>query len=307
MNIMSSQAWEQSAESSPEITVQIEGSALTEFYPAERVGIILLAVESLLSAALKAASPEDFNAEKLALLARFPRRGSYIQELVPIWNIATDLANKMPALIPLLPDAMNQLTYFIDLLKEILPLFASKEQPSISLVGNKGTVLINSDIHISDIHIHIDQLQGAANIAESVTEIAAQLGSGLTKVQIQGADRELAITENDVAALGNRYSKRAAKRLAKAVADIDGGSELAEREPVDATVDILSFDKHRRSGTLSVVDSDGLPTRRFRFDLADRPETKDAIVAMLQSRVRVVCRLIDVRKLELLSVAAEPE
>ena len=75
-------------------------------------------------------------------------------------------------------------------------------------------------------------------------------------------------------------------------------------EHIEAVADILSFDKVGRTGTLVILHSDQLPLERFSFELARRPETESAIVGMLQPRVRVTCRIVGRRKLELLRVEA---
>jgi hypothetical protein len=108
--------WEQIADSNPKVNLRIEGPAFSRFYPAERVGVIVLAIEKLVRFSMRAASDdEEDHLSRLELLATFPRRGSYLQELVPIWNVATEMAKLMPPLIPLIPDAIEQLKKSVEL------------------------------------------------------------------------------------------------------------------------------------------------------------------------------------------------
>lgn len=293
---------------SEHLIIRIEGPAFDDYYPAERVAQLVLALEKLLRSSTELAllSRSD-SRPKLRVLAGFPTRGSYVQELLVIWDIAHSIANAAPALIPLMPDVIEKIGEGIDLLKKLLPAFGSDEEPQISVYENNGTIVVNQNTYT----FNIGTLATTENIAEDATSIAQKLGDGINKVSIESSNgSKFSLGQEDRSSLGSPKARRAAKRLANTARRTKESLpatavEVPEPiEPVEAVVDVLSFDKVHRTGTLTVLESEGLPSEVFTFALARRPETESAIVAMLQSRARVTCRTLGKGRLELLRVEA---
>jgi hypothetical protein len=147
-------------------------------------------------------------------------------------------------------------------------------------------------------------------MAEPLIEVVRQLGNGFERVTVEDEDgKKISLDETDKAQLTDRRTKAAAKDLSQSIQRLRATRAPSAIEapkhsdkPIEAIVDILSFDKIRRTGSLMVVSSEEISQRKFTFDLARRPETESAIMAMMRSRVRVVCHLIGKRKLELLQV-----
>jgi len=285
---------------------RIDGDAFDEYYPAERVSRLSLSVEKLLSISAQAAISERTGFRpRLQILASFPKRGSYVQEFVLVWDVADNLMKSVgPALVPLLPELIPMITKGIEIAKDLLKVFASDDPPSITVTDNKGTVLINNQIHV-----HFDSFVNNGTIAEPLIDIARQLGNGFDRVTVEGTEgKQISLDEVDRESLANPRTRTAAKRLSRSAEDLKIQKKQSflhteeVEEIIEATVDILSFDKTRRTGSLTVVNSENLPRGKYSFELARRPETQEAIKAMMQPRVRVLCRTTSSRKLEILQV-----
>src|SRR5262249_54028236 len=151
---------------------------------------------------------------------------------------------------------------------------------------------------------NIGTLATTESIAELTTAIAQKLGDGISTVSVESPQGpKISFDQKDRRSLGSPRGKRAAKRLANAARrPKEPLPAILRAENLEAVVDILSFDKVRRTGTLLILQSGQLPLERFSFELARRPETESAIAAMLQPRVSVICQIVGKHKLELLRV-----
>jgi hypothetical protein len=290
---------------SEHLIIRIEGPAFDDYYPAERVAQLVITLEKLLRSSTEAILlRRNGSRPKLRVLAGFPTQGSYVQELLVVWDAAQHMANLAPAVIPLLPDVIQTIGDGIDLLKKLLPAFDSNEEPSLSVQKNNGSIVFNQNT----ITFNIGTLQTTEGIAEFATSIAQKLGDGINNVTIESPHGpKVTLDQKDRPSLGSPRGRRAAKRIAsytqrRKEALAEPAIERSER--FEAVVDILSFDKVRRTGTLAVLQAEQLPSDRFDFELARSPDGESAIVGMLQPRVRVTCRQIGKRKLELLRVEA---
>lgn len=287
------------------IIIRLEGPAFEDYYPAEQVTQIVLLLENLLKSSTEKALQElSGSRPKLRVLAGFPTRGSYVQELLVVWDVAQHFVSNMPAIMPILPEMIQKIGEGIDLLKKLIPAFDSEEEPSMSIEGNKGTIVFNQNQNTFNFDIRA--LTTAEDIAKVVTTVAQQLGDGINSVAIESPQGpKILLDKKDRSSLGSPRSRRAVKRITAASQRTKESlaiSKISDR--LEAVADILSFDKVRRTGTLAILESEQLPLQKFSFELSRRPETDSAIAAMLQPRVRVTCQVIGKQKLELLRVEA---
>jgi hypothetical protein len=316
-------------------TIEIDGEAIGDYYPAERVTQLVLEIEHAIKASAECllverraeldpsrsklkseVSRSKFKSE-VEILASFPRRGSYLQEINLTWDV---VANAAVAVMPLVPELLSKMSDAIELLKKILPLFASETPPPISVSESGDTITINGGINFNGpVNINVTNYILAGAVSGLATEIANQSGKGIDTVELREPGGEkLSIEAEDLSMLNSLASRNAVRHLVRSARDLKrqrsrylaGRSSAAPLspasppEPIEATVDILAFDKTRRSGTLKVVSSGQLAPGRYSFELARRPETERAIAAMLQPRVHVICQQVGRRKLELIQVEA---
>lgn len=290
------------AKQTEQVTLRIEGPAFEDFYPAEPVSVLVTDVERL----LRDCSGQVLRTRnravrpKIRVLANFPRRGSYVQDYRVLFEAGKALADSVLPVLPLIPDVVEMLGNLSKWLKMLLPQFENSDQkPVVSANDIYGPVTVNQN--------HYDISGGTfimlGGVAGEFTRIASKMGKEITRVNLDSEDgSSFSMGLDDAELLGSTRSRRAARKLKEAADELRKAAEAEEQEVVSATVDILSFNKERRTGKLRVISSDQLPLRTFGFELDSRPETDAAIKGMLESRVRVFLKLLSPRKLLLVSV-----
>jgi len=294
------------------ITIRIEGQAIGEFYPAEKIAKLSLQLEKLLKTSAEV-SLVDFDVlkPKVEILAGFPRRGSLLQAMQIAWNTANDLKDLAPAFLSVAPQMLSLLNDAIEFIKLELPKFSDTTPPTIVVDNTRGNVTINN----GDTYYNNSTIIVAGPLAAPLLEMYGQLGDGIDTinlsdgidspaVKIDAKDRGIADIPR-IKSAAKALARLADELIAQADKNLPANMEVVQsiaNTPAKAVVDILSFDKVHRTGKLLVVTSDILRRKRYGFDLARRPETESTIMAMLQSRVRVSCRVLGSGRLELLQV-----
>lgn len=297
------------------VHLRLQGSAFSSQYPIEDVSAILLSVNRIIRKTSNAVLGEYGSHLRLEVLATFPRRGSYVQDLVLILDSIKQGVELIPAFAPLLPQVLQNAADAFALFKELLPLLhkGADKAPSITAPDNHGVVILNTGSG----HVSVNQnvINAAAQSKEEYFEILKRLGPGITDVSVRGDDGSgFELRADDRKVIEFPKSRSTARHLANLAGELErlkSGDQmeevlqLASDAPVSGVGDIISFDKERRTGRIRLHTGSCVPAGEYHFQLARRPETEQAILGMLHEHIHVSCHVLPGKCLEILQLRAE--
>jgi hypothetical protein len=203
------------------------------------------------------------------ILASQSRKGSYIQDL----QILYDLAQPLLPLIPQLTsnEIWKSAKIAFDFLITVIKLRQNGQQLSVSAPNNQGIVIVSPSGSDQPITIHQTILKIAERSEEPYQSITSRIEKGRVD-QISAID-----------------SRKEGILLGEAEKKIFNPETKLEDTPIDIVGSIFDFNKEKNAGKIRVDPGQPIPARDYSFELIKGQDPISYILAMTKEFVLLRC------------------
>lgn len=262
------------------LAVELSGPAITDTYPFGDVVSILAHLNRIIYATHSELAGELIGEVRLEVRAAFPRRGSLIQPLEILVEVAKTAA--VPGAI-----AASQLTpgQIVQAVQDVFELFRyvwsalrAKHSVDISIPNNQGVVFVNAE-GAPPLPVTINVINAAAKAEGEIDALVGSLipnkidsmsfsQAGAQKVVLTHEDRPPDVP-------GARRVRYPLKHLARRARKTPGHQQKLQQD-LRATGEIVAFDKERRRGRIKVSGTTDLPAGEYAFKLSGQQKLQFA-------------------------------
>ena len=292
--------------------IRLSGPAVGETYPIKNVSNVLLCIDKLLESAFFVLAdskglPDRWSRLQIKVVSRFPEKGSIVFPIEIQLAAAAAATQISPQQIFDL--GKKALELFLKL-GEVFKKDNGKPGSQITVEGNNNTITIvsgNSRVTetrqvfetVERSYIELNRLPGQLT-EDAVNRMELEERPG-EKLEISAASRaKLQAFPKPIRDEVTRLLKEQQTTARGSKAVLLEAPYLAEE--MEGSGDIVSFDKSDKTGTIELSRASGIPPGRYKFRLRSTETMSSAIVAMLQSRVRIRFKAETIRRKILLNI-----
>jgi hypothetical protein len=285
---------------STEFTIVIEGPAVAQTYPLFGVSAILLSTTTILrDSAIDVIVPRLKTSGRIdiELDARFPRQGSYVQDIVlNVVEFVHQNAARVRLAIPI-PEIIKHANQTLELADRLRKFLHREKRPHVEKV-EEGTAIVAGD---GNERLAIPQ-QSFKDL-EATFGVFAELNQDrLRSVEIRASDGSQLKMEYESK---ERISPREYKRLKTTVRRLTteakyGGREMLaaesvamlqpkDRPPITLRGNVRELDLDSRTGRFRVLQGNPIPEGTYKFDLLGEQSVSDIRNLLGETTVLMEC------------------